>query len=89
MSLYPYSQNCPRESALKYSKRRLCRFDATKKHEGPPSHRIIKNSHPHAGWVYPEAINYDLGPNYEHPKLEEDRDFQTFFAKNTGHMLEQ
>ncbi|CAD8096806.1 unnamed protein product [Paramecium sonneborni] len=74
--------SCPREEALKFCKKRICRFDTTKKMEGPPKFRLIRNATTSRGWIFPEEIKYDLGKNYERPKTEEDRAFQKFFQSN-------
>ncbi|CAD8171939.1 unnamed protein product [Paramecium octaurelia] len=74
--------SCPREEALKFCKKRICRFDTTKKLEGPPKFRLIRNATTSRGWIFPEEIKYDLGKNYERPKTEEDKAFQKFFQSN-------
>ncbi|CAD8114504.1 unnamed protein product [Paramecium sonneborni] len=74
--------SCPREDALKFCKKRICRFDTTRKMEGPPKFRLIRNATTSRGWIFPEEIKYDLGKNYERPKTEEDKAFQKFFQSN-------
>ncbi|CAD8147832.1 unnamed protein product [Paramecium pentaurelia] len=81
--------SCPREEALKFCKKRICRFDTTKKLEGPPKFRLIRNATTSRGWIFPEEIKYDLGKNYERPKTEEDRAFQKFFQSNKVKIVQE
>lgn len=74
---------------MKYCKRRICRFDTSKKFEGPVSHRIVKTATTPRGWCYPEAIKYDLGKQYDMPIIEEDKAFQKFFKENKDRMATQ